>query len=124
MAMNLATDPLQHEAPRYVVGIDLGTTNSAVCYVDTAEQPWRVRVLEIPQLVAPGQVEVDIQGEARMPDQKARANASIVNDDRRRGLAETEHHSALIRLLRPLYNVSRTMKENATMPPASQCAWA
>ncbi|HZN36048.1 MAG TPA: Hsp70 family protein [Pirellulaceae bacterium] len=42
---------------RYVVGIDLGTTNSAVCYVDTAEQPWRVRVLEIPQLVAPGQVE-------------------------------------------------------------------
>ena len=42
---------------RYVVGIDLGTTNSAVCYVDTAERPWRVRVLEIPQLVAPGQVE-------------------------------------------------------------------
>ncbi len=42
---------------RYVVGIDLGTTNSAVCYVDTQERPWKVRVLEIPQLVAPGQVE-------------------------------------------------------------------
>ncbi len=42
---------------RYVVGIDLGTTNSAVCYVDCEERPWRVRVLEIPQLVAPGQVE-------------------------------------------------------------------
>jgi hypothetical protein len=42
---------------RYVVGIDLGTTNSAVCYVDIHERPWRVRVLEIPQLVAPGQVE-------------------------------------------------------------------
>src|SRR5262245_17727668 len=42
---------------RYVVGIDLGTTNSAVCYVDCEERPWRVRVLEIPQLVAPAQVE-------------------------------------------------------------------
>lgn len=42
---------------RYVVGIDLGTTNSAVCYVDCGEQPWKVRVLEIPQLVAPGQIE-------------------------------------------------------------------
>ena len=42
---------------RYVVGIDLGTTNSAVCYVDTAEAPWRVRTLPVPQLVAPGVVE-------------------------------------------------------------------
>lgn len=42
---------------RYVVGMDLGTTNSAVAYVDTAEQPWQVRVLAIPQVVAPGQVE-------------------------------------------------------------------
>ncbi|MBC7352753.1 MAG: Hsp70 family protein [Thermogutta sp.] len=44
-------------APRFVVGIDLGTTNSALCYVDTAESPWQVRVFRIPQLVAPGQVE-------------------------------------------------------------------
>jgi molecular chaperone DnaK (HSP70) len=42
---------------RFVVGIDLGTTNSAVCYVDTHEQPWRVRVLSIPQLTAPRQIE-------------------------------------------------------------------
>jgi molecular chaperone DnaK (HSP70) len=49
---------LEDNAPsRYVVGVDLGTTNSAVCYIDTAERPWRVRVLEIPQLIAPGQVE-------------------------------------------------------------------
>jgi hypothetical protein len=40
-----------------VVGIDLGTTNSAVTYVDTAEEPWRVRSFAVPQLVAPGQVE-------------------------------------------------------------------
>src|SRR5687767_9377935 len=52
-----ADELLQPQPSRFVVGIDLGTTNSAVCFVDTAEQPWRVRVLEIPQLVAPGQVE-------------------------------------------------------------------
>ena len=54
----MPTDPLLDDLPsRYVVGIDLGTTNSAVCYVDTSENPWRVQVLSIPQLVAPGQVE-------------------------------------------------------------------
>jgi molecular chaperone DnaK (HSP70) len=51
-------DLIAEEQPsRYVVGIDLGTTNSAVCYVDCAEQPWQVRVLPIPQYVAPGQIE-------------------------------------------------------------------
>ena len=44
-------------SPRYVVGIDLGTTNSAVTYVDTAEEPWSVRTFSVPQVVAPGQVE-------------------------------------------------------------------
>jgi molecular chaperone DnaK (HSP70) len=44
-------------APRYVVGIDLGTTNCAVAYVDTAEEPARARPLAIPQVVAPGIVE-------------------------------------------------------------------
>ena len=42
---------------RYVVGIDLGTTNSAAMYVDTSKKSRRVRVLPIPQLVAPGQSE-------------------------------------------------------------------
>ncbi|MCA9047613.1 MAG: Hsp70 family protein [Planctomycetaceae bacterium] len=56
---------------RFVVGIDLGTTNSAVGYVDTdrlspAEtaadrdaraSDWQVCTLKIPQLIAPGQVE-------------------------------------------------------------------
>jgi len=50
--------PQPNETPsRFVVGIDLGTTNSAVAYVDTAESPWRVRTFAVPQLVAPGQVE-------------------------------------------------------------------
>lgn len=44
-------------ACRFVVGIDLGTTNSAVAYVDTRAQPWQVRTFAIPQLVAPGTVE-------------------------------------------------------------------
>ncbi len=51
-------DPLVDELPRrYVVGIDLGTTNSAVAYVDTQQSPWQVRDFPIQQLVAPGQVE-------------------------------------------------------------------
>lgn len=54
------TSPVNSLEPlpsRYVVGMDLGTTNSAVAYVDTHESPWRVRVLAIPQLVAAGQIE-------------------------------------------------------------------
>ena len=39
---------------RYVVGIDLGTTNSAVAYVDTTIADWRVETFAVPQLVAPG----------------------------------------------------------------------
>jgi molecular chaperone DnaK (HSP70) len=42
---------------RYVVGIDLGTTNCAVCYVDTAQHPWQAEVFPIPQFVAPRQIE-------------------------------------------------------------------
>jgi hypothetical protein len=52
-----ATELLENQPSRYVVGIDLGTTNSAVCFVDAHERPWQVRVLPIPQAVAPGVVE-------------------------------------------------------------------
>ncbi|MCY3022188.1 MAG: Hsp70 family protein [Planctomycetota bacterium] len=44
---------------RFIVGIDLGTTNSALAYVDLnekAENP-KVNILEIPQVVRPGAVE-------------------------------------------------------------------
>jgi molecular chaperone DnaK (HSP70) len=46
---------------RYLIGIDLGTTNSAVAYVDTEEIPVKgdappVRVFEVPQLVAEGEL--------------------------------------------------------------------
>ncbi len=41
---------------RFLVGIDLGTTNTACAYVDTRAGK-AIRVFEIPQLVAPGTVE-------------------------------------------------------------------
>jgi len=58
--MSTATnfDPLVDELPsRYIVGIDLGTTNSAVTFVDTNKEPWQVQVFSLPQLVALGEVE-------------------------------------------------------------------
>ena len=46
--------------PKYIVGIDLGTTNSAVAYANIASAkrygPRAVKVLPIPQLVAAAQV--------------------------------------------------------------------
>jgi molecular chaperone DnaK (HSP70) len=45
------------EKAPYVVGIDLGTTNSAVAYVDSADPACRVRTLKIPQWVAPNTLE-------------------------------------------------------------------
>jgi len=43
-------------AARYIVGIDLGTTNSAVAYVDTAAAPARIQSFAIPQLVGEASV--------------------------------------------------------------------
>src|SRR5688572_32702983 len=43
---------------RYVVGIDLGTTNCAVSYLDTgAGDRAAIQTLQIPQVVQPGGVE-------------------------------------------------------------------
>src|SRR5687767_10389580 len=55
--MSSPADLLDESPSRYIIGIDLGTTNSAVCYIDTSESPWTIRVLGIPQLVAPNQTE-------------------------------------------------------------------
>lgn len=50
--------PDEHQIlSRYLVGIDLGTTNSAVAYVDTSESSPRVGAFAVPQLVAPAEVE-------------------------------------------------------------------
>lgn len=42
---------------RYIVGIDLGTTNTVVAYSDTSAPEAGVRLFEIPQVMAPGTVE-------------------------------------------------------------------
>ncbi len=55
----LSPEPAQTPA-RFVVGIDLGTTNSAVAFVDTqarGEAARTVRMFPVPQLVAPGEIE-------------------------------------------------------------------
>ena len=42
---------------RYVIGIDLGTTNSALAYVDTdAGEHAAIQMLAVPQVMAPGEV--------------------------------------------------------------------
>ena len=46
---------------RYLIGIDLGTTNSAVAFLDTFESTNEatssgIRVFEVPQLTGPGEV--------------------------------------------------------------------
>ncbi|HTM19892.1 MAG TPA: Hsp70 family protein [Kofleriaceae bacterium] len=41
---------------RFLIGIDLGTTNSAVAYVDTASAEQRVEVMDVAQLIAPGEL--------------------------------------------------------------------
>ena len=42
---------------RFVVGLDLGTTNSAMAYVDTSQRPRRIETFVVPQVVAPGHIE-------------------------------------------------------------------
>ena len=35
---------------RYIIGIDLGTTNCVVSYVDTTSKSHEIKILDIPQL--------------------------------------------------------------------------
>ena len=42
---------------KYIIGIDLGTTNSALAYTALDADHPEVQLLSIPQLVAPGTVE-------------------------------------------------------------------
>jgi molecular chaperone DnaK (HSP70) len=41
---------------RYIIGIDLGTTNSAIAYVDSAAEVPVSATLSIPQIIAPGEI--------------------------------------------------------------------
>lgn len=53
----MATITTETVPGRYVVGLDLGTTNSALAFVDTDASPWKIQTFSAPQVVAPGQVE-------------------------------------------------------------------
>jgi molecular chaperone DnaK (HSP70) len=47
------------EQKRYIIGIDLGTTNSAVSYVDLSEEliaKPQIQIFRIPQITAPGEI--------------------------------------------------------------------
>ncbi|WP_374088618.1 Hsp70 family protein [Methylomicrobium lacus] len=47
---------MQKSSPQYLVGIDLGTTHTVVAYAKIGETPVDIRIFEIEQLTAPGQV--------------------------------------------------------------------
>ncbi len=47
----------EKRTPRYSVGIDLGTTNSILSYVDLTGEEKRPQTLPIPQIVAPGETQ-------------------------------------------------------------------
>ncbi|MBU2897059.1 Hsp70 family protein [Vibrio hepatarius] len=49
--------PDQAKAPKYSVGIDLGTTHCVLSYLDTSNEQAKVEVMPIAQLTAPGTVE-------------------------------------------------------------------
>lgn len=51
-----SSDQPDQESP-FLIGIDLGTTNSSVAFVDTTRSPWIIRDFPIPQLTAPSTVE-------------------------------------------------------------------
>ncbi|WP_159738410.1 Hsp70 family protein [Vibrio atypicus] len=51
----------EQQAPKFSVGIDLGTTHCVLSYVDTTNEEARVEVLPIQQLTAPGTVETRSQ---------------------------------------------------------------
>ncbi|MCL2347297.1 MAG: hsp70 family protein [Planctomycetaceae bacterium] len=61
---HIETEPCETSGSRYVVGIDLGTTNSAVTYIDTSRDDAKtsfdkreIRTFSIPQFVAAGLIE-------------------------------------------------------------------
>jgi len=41
---------------RFVIGIDLGTTNSAVAFVDLADERRQIKIFKIPQVVSLGEI--------------------------------------------------------------------
>ncbi len=57
--MSPAAPPAPAASPRYIVGIDLGTTNCALAFIDTQSKdaPGKIQTFPIAQVVAAGQVD-------------------------------------------------------------------
>jgi molecular chaperone DnaK (HSP70) len=47
---------LKNQTPSYLVGIDLGTTHTVVAFAKAEKTPQEIQLLQIEQLIAPGQV--------------------------------------------------------------------
>ena len=64
---------------KYIIGIDLGTTNIAVTYVDLEEENRQTRIFKIPQLCAPGEIDTDdlLPSFCFFPDKKLIPEKSI-----------------------------------------------
>ncbi len=55
--LNAALPDEAREQSRYIVGVDLGTTNSAVACVDTQKAPFTVENFPVVQITAPGETQ-------------------------------------------------------------------
>ncbi|HON12070.1 MAG TPA: hypothetical protein PLE24_14480, partial [Chitinispirillaceae bacterium] len=49
-------DEAKQTESRYIIGIDLGTTNSAVSFVDLTRKPYGVEDFPVTQITAPGEI--------------------------------------------------------------------
>ncbi len=92
---------------RYIVGIDLGTTNSAISYVDTSvpDKKRTVEIFRIPQLIAAGEIDEadslpsfvylpeahDVDGEALRLNWNKKAPDLAVGQMARTAAAKTPH---------------------------------
>ena len=107
---------------RFVVGIDLGTTNSALAYLDTAELPRRLRDFPIPQLIGPGDVAARPTlpslhhhlGEHELPRQASRWCLSKPPQTRRSPLRNRPRK-------KPRANAHRVRVASATPRPSNWC---
>ena len=50
-------DEKEHRKPRYIIGVDLGTTNISVSYVDTETSPVQIKDFFVKQIIAPGEID-------------------------------------------------------------------
>ena len=55
--LNMVMDEKEHRKPRYIIGVDLGTTNISVSYVDTETSPVQIKDFFVKQIIAPGEID-------------------------------------------------------------------